>query len=451
MNDRATRSDVESLMESVARRHAGDARFAAAVQEVAESVAPILAERRDLRDVLVFERLTEPDRVIRFRVCWQDDQGRAHMNRAWRVQFSNALGPYKGGLRFHPTVDADVLKALAFEQCFKNALTGLPMGGGKGGSDFNPKGRSDAEVMRFCQAFMLELAHHIGADVDVPAGDIGVGAREIGYMLGMHRRVAGRIEGTLTGKRATHGGIPVRSEATGYGVVIFAQAMLKRASRSIEGMRVAISGSGAVALYAAEYVARLGGRVVTLSDSDGFAHDPEGIEGEKLEWVKSLKFGRRGRLSEYAEKFGVEHHAEARPWGVEADLALPCATQNEVSLDDARRLVEAGVVGVAEGSNLATDADAVDYLAEQGVLYAPGKAANAGGVAVSGLEMSQNRTGLPWSAEQTEKRLESIMHEIHEQCLEHGRREDDGVDYVRGSNVAGFMRLADALLGQGLV
>jgi len=440
---------VESFMETVRERHPGETEFLQAVHEVVESVMPIVMERDEYREARILERLVEPDRIVSFRVAWQDDDQNVHVNRGYRVQFSNALGPYKGGLRFHPTVNQSVLKFLGFEQIFKNSLTGLPMGGGKGGSDFNPRGRSDAEVMRFCQSFMTELQRHIGPDTDVPAGDIGVGGREVGYLFGQYKRLRNEFTGVLTGKGLTFGGSNLRTEATGFGVVYFAQKMLEHRKESLDGKTCLVSGSGNVALYAISKLIELGATVVTASDSDGFIHDPNGIDDEKLDWLRELKEERRGRIREYAEHFGVDFH-EGRPWGVNADLAFPCATQNELEADGASLLIANSVIAVVEGANMPTTPEAIEVLQSSNVLFAPGKAANAGGVATSGLEMSQNSLRLAWSREEVDERLRTIMTNIHSACVEHGEG-DDQVDYVRGANIGGFIKVADAMLAQGLV
>jgi glutamate dehydrogenase (NADP+) len=442
--------EVDRFMEGCARRNREEPEFQQAVHEVVTSLMPFLLEHPEYRDEQVLERMTEPDRIITWRVTWEKDDGTIRVNRAWRVQFSNAIGPYKGGLRFSPTVDVGVLKFLGFEQCFKNALTGLPMGGAKGGSNFNPKGRSDREVMRFCQSMMTELHRHIGEDTDVPAGDIGVGARELGYLFGQYKRMENRFAGVLTGKGIAFGGSQIRMEATGYGVVYFAGDMLDRLGDGIDGKRCVISGSGNVALYAAEKARQLGGTVVTLSDSDGTIHDPDGIDEEKLAWVVDLKMNRRGRLKEYAEHFGAEYLEGQKPWGVPGELAFPCATQNELDETDAKSLVEGDCRLVAEGANMPCTPEAVEGLRQGGVLYAPGKAANAGGVAVSGLEQSQNALRISWSREEVDSRLQQIMSEIHSRCVEHGEDGSEQVDYVRGANLAGFLKLGSALLAHGV-
>jgi glutamate dehydrogenase (NADP+) len=445
--------DFEGFIEGVARRNAGQPEFVQAVTEVAQDIFDFIADKEEYHQYQILRRIAEPDRVVSFRVVWEDDNNHIRVQRGWRVQNNNAIGPYKGGIRFHPSVNESVLKFLAFEQTFKNALTGLPMGGGKGGSNFNPKGKSIHEIMRFCQSFMTELYRHIGADVDVPAGDIGVGAREIGFMFGQYKRITGVFEGVLTGKGLEYGGSLIRTEATGYGAVYFLENMLKTCGEAIEGKRVVISGSGNVATHAAEKVVQLGGKVLTLSDSEGFIHDPEGITQEKIDWVKAHKTRRRGRISDYAEEFtGAAFHAGKRPWDVPCDVALPCATQNELLGDDARALVRNGCTAVAEGANMPTDLEGVHVFKEARILYAPGKAANAGGVAVSGLEMSQNSARISWKEAELQQLLRDIMDGIHTRCLEHGcRGGDDYVDYVRGANIAGFKKVADAMLAFGVV
>ncbi len=447
----AVQKKLDHFMQGLIKRNPHEAVFHQAVQEVAESVMPYLLEHPKYLEANILERMTEPDRVIIFRVCWEDDEGRIRTNRAWRVQFNNAIGPYKGGLRFRPGVTLSVLKFLGFEQVFKNSLTGLPMGGGKGGANFNPKGKSDREVMRFCQSLMIELHRHIGEDTDVPAGDIGVGGREISYLFGQYKRLANRFVGTLTGKGLQFGGSLVRTEATGYGCIYFCENMLERIGDSLRGKSVAISGSGNVAIYAAEKAHQFGAKVVTMSDSTGFVHDPDGIDADKLAYIKDLKEVRRGRISEYAQQYsGVEFHADQRPWGVPVDVALPCATQNEISGDDAKELIKNGVLAVCEGANMPTKLAGVHAFLEAGTLYAPGKAANAGGVAVSGLEQSQNALRISWDHAEVDARLKTIMKEIHEKCVTHGK-DGDGVNYVRGANVAGFVKVADAMLAYGIV
>ncbi len=413
---------------------------------------PFLIEHPSYRKAQILERMTEPDRVIIFRVTWEDDKGNVRANRAWRVQFNNAIGPYKGGMRFHPSVTLSVLKFLGFEQVFKNSLTTLPMGGGKGGSNFNPKRKSDREVMRFCHSLMIELHRHIGEDTDVPAGDIGVGAREISYMFGQYKRLENRFTGILTGKGLAFGGSLVRTEATGYGAVYFMQNMLARRGDSVAGKTAVISGSGNVALYAIEKLNELDAKVVTASDSGGFIHDPDGIRDEKLDWLKQLKEVRRGRIKEYAEKFGCAFYEKQRPWGTSCDLAFPCATQNELNLEEAKTLLANGVRAVAEGANMPTELDAVQAFREARILFGPAKAANAGGVAVSGLEQSQNVIRISWTREEVDGRLQEIMKNIHAKCVEFGHNgKDEYIDYVDGANIAGFVKVADAMLAYGIV
>ncbi|MEM9893170.1 MAG: NADP-specific glutamate dehydrogenase [Actinomycetota bacterium] len=446
-----TQRRLDRFMTGLEKRNPGEPEFHQAVREVAESLMPVIVERPDYDKAQILERLTEPDRVVIFRVTWEDDEGNIRANRAWRVQFNNSIGPYKGGLRFHPSVNLSILKFLGFEQILKNSLTTLPMGGAKGGSNFNPKGKSDREVMRFCQSLMTELHRHIGEDVDVPAGDIGVGAREISYLFGQYKRLENRFTGILTGKGLAFGGSLVRTEATGYGAIYFLQHMLAHAGDDIAGKRAVVSGSGNVALYAAEKLDQLGATVLTLSDSGGFIHDPDGIGGEKLAWVKDLKEKRRGRISEYVDRFGGTYHEGERPWQVPCDLAVPCATQNELSGDDARALVANGVRAVAEGANMPTQLDGVHTFLDAKVLFGPGKAANAGGVAVSGLEQSQNALRISWTRDEVDGKLGDIMASIHELCVTHGRDDDGYVDYVRGANIGGFVKVADAMLAYGAV
>ena len=445
--------DLSGFLEGLKRRNPGQPEFVQAVQEVAEDIFDFIADKEAYHRWQILRRIAEPDRVVSFRVVWQDDKNNIRVQRGWRVQNNNAIGPYKGGIRFHPTVTESVLKFLAFEQTFKNALTGLPMGGGKGGANFNPKGKSDSEVMRFCQSFMTELYRHIGADVDVPAGDIGVGAREIGYMFGQYKRITNEFTGVLTGKGLEYGGSLIRTEATGYGAVYFLENMLSRLGNSVEGKTAVISGSGNVATHAAEKMVQLGGKVLTLSDSEGFIHDPDGITQEKIDWVKAHKTKRRGRISDYAKEFtGSTFHAGQRPWGVPCDLALPCATENELTGQEAELLVKNGCIAVSEGANMPTDLDGVHVFKEAGILYAPGKAANAGGVAVSGLEMSQNSARISWKEAELQQLLKDIMQGIHERCVEYGGRAGtDHIDYVRGANIAGFKKVADAMLAYGVV
>ena len=444
-------SRLQVFMAGLMRRNPGETEFHQAVHEVAESVMPVVASRPEYEQARILERLTEPDRIVTFRVTWHDDAGNVRVNRAWRVQFSNAIGPYKGGMRFHPTVTQSVLKFLGFEQIFKNSLTGLPMGGAKGGANFNPHGKSDAEVMRFCQALMRELHRHVGEDTDVPAGDIGVGTREIGYLFGQYLRLGNRFTGAFTGKGLAFGGSQVRTEATGYGTVYFLSEMLAGRGDDLAGKTALVSGSGNVALYGIEKLAEFGAKVVTASDSSGFVYDPHGIDAERLAWLKALKEVRRGRIREYADHFGCEFHAGKRPWGVAAQIALPCATQNEIDGGDARTLVENGVMAVAEGANMPSTTEAVQTFLKSGILFAPSKAANAGGVAVSGLEQSQNALRIAWPRQEVDQRLKQIMRDIHDKCHAEGAGEHGAVNYVRGANVAGFRKVADAMLAYGVV
>lgn len=444
--------DLPTFIEGVKKRNPGQPEFVQAVQEVAEDIFDFIQDKEAYHSEQILRRIAEPDRVISFRVTWEDDQGNIRVQRGYRVQNNNAIGPYKGGIRFHPSVTESVLKFLAFEQTFKNSLTGLPMGGGKGGANFNPKGRSDREVMRFCQSFMTELYRHVGADVDVPAGDIGVGAREIGYMFGQYKRITNQFTGVLTGKGLEFGGSLIRPEATGYGAVYFLRNMLKTRNKDVEGLKVVISGSGNVATHAAEKIVQLGGTVLTLSDSGGFIHDPDGITQEKIDWVKVHKTRRRGRISDYVAEFkNATFHEGQTPWGVECDAALPCATQNELTGEDAKTLVANGCFAVSEGANMPTDLAGVHVFKDARILYAPGKAANAGGVAVSGLEMSQNSERRAWKEEELQQLLLDIMAGIHDRCLEYGRTSDGYCDYVKGANIAGFKKVADAMLAYGVV
>ena len=440
---------LEHFMEGLIKRNPGETEFQQAVYEVAESVIPFILENPKYRQAGIIQRMTEPDRTIIFRVVWEDDKGNIRVNKGYRVQFNNSIGPYKGGLRFHPSVNLSILKFLGFEQTFKNSLTTLPMGAGKGGADFNPKGKSDREVMRFCQAYMTELFHHIGPNTDVPAGDIGVGAREISYMFGQYKRLAHEFTGVLTGKALEFGGSLIRTEATGYGNAFFMEEMLKHHGDSIKGKICTVSGSGNVATYCTQKINQLGGKVVTLSDSSGFIYDPDGIDEEKLAYIINLKTVKRGRISEYAEKYNCEFHAGKRPWDVPCDLAFPCATQNELDQDDAKSLVANGCKAVSEGANMPTTVEAIKVLLDAKVLYGPGKAANAGGVAVSGLEMTQNSIRLAWSEEELEERLRNIMIGIHAQCAKYGD-EDGYMNYVKGANIAGFIKVADAMLAYGV-
>ncbi|MCC5873554.1 MAG: NADP-specific glutamate dehydrogenase [Gammaproteobacteria bacterium] len=444
--------DLERFMEGVKRRNPGEPEFHQAVHEVAMDIIPYIADKPIYKELMILERMTEPDRIISFRVTWEDDQGNIRVNRGYRVQQNNSIGPYKGGIRFHPSVTQSVLKFLAFEQVFKNSLTGLPMGGGKGGADFNPKGKSDREVMRFCQAFMTELHRHIGPDTDVPAGDIGVGAREVGYMFGQYKRLVNRFEGVLTGKGLEFGGSRIRTEATGYGTVYMMEDMLTHHKESIDGKICVVSGSGNVATYCAKKLMELGGKVVTLSDSSGFIYDKDGLTLDKLEWVMDLKEKRRGRIEEYAREFGADFHADERPWGVPCDLAFPCATQNEIEASDAEKLVANNVRGIAEGANMPTTPEAIKLIQKKrDLLHAPSKAANAGGVSVSGLEMSQNSLRLQWSAGEVDVRLREIIKGIHDQCVEFGRHADGHIDYFKGANVAGFNKVAKAMIAYGVM
>jgi len=442
---------VAAFMAKVEARNPHEPEFLQAVLEVAETVIPFIEENPKYSVAKVLERIAEPERVIMFRVPWMNDRGEVEVNRGFRIQMNSAIGPYKGGLRFHPTVNLSVLKFLAFEQVFKNSLTTLPMGGGKGGSDFDPKGKSDNEVMRFCQSFMTELAKHVGADTDVPAGDIGVGGREIGYLFGQYKRLRNEFTGVLTGKGINWGGSLIRPEATGYGCVYFAEEMLKNQGQSFQGKTVVISGSGNVAQYAAEKATQLGGKVVTLSDSNGYIYDSSGINAEKLAWIMELKNVKRGRISEYVNRFGGEFHEGKTPWGVACDIALPCATQNELNGNDATELTNNGCLAVAEGANMPCTPEAVEVFHQKRILFAPGKASNAGGVATSGLEMSQNSLRLSWSREEVDQRLHNIMINIHEAALKYGKESDGFINYVKGANIAGFVKVADAMLDQGIV
>ncbi len=446
--DSSTEAKLNTFMNDVKRRCPGEPEFQQAVQEVAESVLPFIGQNPKYEEARILERLTEPDRAISFRVCWEDDSGKIQINRGYRVQFSSAIGPYKGGIRFHPSVNLSILKFLGFEQIFKNSLTTLPMGGGKGGSDFDPKGKSDREIMRFCQSFMTELTRHIGANTDVPAGDIGVGGREIGFMFGQYKRLANEFTGVFTGKGVPYGGSLIRPEATGYGCVYFVEEMLATKSEGLKGKTCVVSGSGNVAQYTCEKATQLGAKVVTLSDSDGYIHDPSGIDQEKLNWLMDLKNNRRGRISEYAKKFGAEYYADKTPWGVKCDIAFPSATQNEIRKADAEMLVQNGCKAVGEGANMPTDLEGVAVFLNAGILYGPAKAANAGGVSVSGLEMSQNSLRLSWTRAEVDTRLREIMKGIHQQCVTWGSAKN-GVNYVNGANIAGFKKVADAMLAFG--
>lgn len=443
---------IKAFMDEVVTRNGHEPEFIQAVQEVAETVIPYIVKHDIYHGKNILLRMVEPERLISFRVAWVDDQGEIHVNRGYRIQMNSAIGPYKGGLRFHPTVNASVLKFLAFEQVFKNSLTTLPMGGGKGGSDFDPKGKSDDEVMRFCHAFMTELCRHIGPNTDVPAGDIGVGSREIGFLFGMYKKIRNEFTGVLTGKGRSWGGSLIRPEATGYGTVYFADSMLKTNNDSFEGKNVVISGSGNVAQFAAEKVLQLGGKVLTLSDSGGYIYDKDGVDAEKLQFVMDLKNNKRGRISEYADKYAsAEYHKGKTPWEVACDVALPCATQNELNGDDAATLIKNGCIAVAEGANMPSTPEAIHAFHEAKILFAPGKASNAGGVATSGLEMSQNSLRISWTREEVDDRLKAIMSDIHDSCIEFGKEEDGYCNYVKGANIAGFVKVADAMLAQGVI
>ena len=448
--DTKKKIDPETFMNGFKRRNPGETEFHQAVEEVMTYLIPYVNEHPKYRENIILERLTEPDRIIIFRVCWMDDQGFVRANRAYRVQFNNSIGPYKGGLRFHPSVNLSILKFLGFEQVLKNSLTTLPMGAGKGGSDFNPKGKSDYEVMRFCQAFMTELSKHIGEDIDVPAGDIGVGAREISYMFGQYKRLKNEFTGILTGKGLEFGGSEIRMEATGFACIYFMQEMLKRQGDGLDGKLCAVSGSGNVATYAALKLIQLGAKVVTMSDSSGFVHDPDGLDEEKLNFIIDLKTVRRGRISEYAEKYKTKFYEKQRPWNVPCDLAFPCATQNELEIKDAENLIGNGCKGLAEGANMPVTIEAIKKFQNAKVIFSPGKASNAGGVAVSGLEMTQNSIRMSWSSEELDKRLQDIMINIHQQCAEYGAGKDY-VDYVKGANIAGFVKVANAMLAYGVI
>ncbi len=442
---------VEKFMAEVKAKNPGENEFHQAVMEVAESIIPFIEENPKYKHGKILERMVEPERVILFRVPWVDDKGEVQINKGYRIEMNSAIGPYKGGLRFHPTVNLGILKFLAYEQVFKNSLTTLPMGGGKGGSNFDPKGKSDNEVMRFCQSFMTELSRHIGPNTDVPAGDIGVGGREIGYLFGQYKRLRNEFTGVLTGKGLEWGGSLIRPEATGYGAVYFAEEMLKTRKDSMKGKIVAISGSGNVAQYATEKATMLGAKVVTLSDSSGFIYDPNGIDNERLEFVMNLKNIKRGRIKEYADKFGVEYYEGKRPWEVKCDIAMPCATQNEVNKDEAETLIKNGCFVVSEGANMPSDPDAIEVYLDNKILYGLGKAANAGGVAVSGLEMSQNSLRLSWTREEVDQRLQTIMKDIHKTCLKYGTEDNGFINYPKGANIGGFVKVADSMLAQGIV
>lgn len=442
---------IQQVLEDLKKRNPNEPAFFQSVTEVLESLEPVLERNKKYKDTKILERIVEPERQIIFRVPWQNDQGEIHINRGFRIEFNSAIGPYKGGLRFHPSVNLDILKFLGFEQIFKNALTTLPMGGGKGGSDFDPKGKSDNEVMRFCQSFMTELFRHIGPNTDVPAGDIGVGAREIGFLFGQYKRLKNEFTSVLTGKDICYGGSLIRPEATGYGAVYFAQEMLKTRDDSLEGKVCTVSGSGNVAQYATQKLIQLGAKVVSLSDSNGTIYDKDGINEEKLAWVLELKNVRRGRIREYAEKFDADYYEGKRPWGIKCDCAFPCATQNEIDDEDAKALLDNGCFLVCEGANMPTSPGGIDQFLAKKILYAPGKAANAGGVAVSGLEMTQNAIRLSWPSEEVDQRLHQIMASIHKNCFETAQEYGCTGNLVIGANIAGFIKVADAMLCQGLV
>ena len=449
-NSEKTDEYLKRYMEGVLKRNPGEPEFVQAVYEVASSIFPYIADKPIYHELQILERMAEPERVISFRIPWTDDAGNIRTNRGWRVQFNSAIGPYKGGIRFHPSVNQSILKFLGFEQTFKNSLTGLPMGGGKGGANFNPKGKSDNEVMRFCQSFMTELYRHIGADTDVPAGDIGVGGREIGFMFGQYKRITNEFVGVLTGKGLEYGGSKMRTEATGYGAVFFLRNMLMQHKDTIEGKRILISGSGNVATYAAEKCLHLGASPITMSDSSGFIHCREGFTQEQVDWIKALKGARRGRISEVADEFDNISFHEGRPWGVKADCAVPSATQNEINGEEAATMIKNGVMAVAEAANMPCEQDAVDAFMNAGLLFGPAKAVNAGGVGVSGLEMSQNSARIAWDEDHLRKLLEDMMRDIHDSCVQYGETEGT-VNYLKGSNIAGFVKVADAMLSYGHV
>lgn len=445
-------TEIDHFMHGLIKRNPGEEEFHQAVREVVETLMPFVLEHPKYRQANILERMTEPDRIVIFRVCWEDDQGRIRVNRAWRVQFNNSIGPYKGGLRFHASVTQSVLKFLGFEQTFKNSLTGLPMGGAKGGANFNPKGKSDSEVMRFCQSLMIELHRHIGENTDVPAGDIGVGGREIGFLFGQYKRLCNEVTGVLTGKGLAFGGSQARTEATGYGVVYFSRHMLAHQGEGLEGKTAVVSGSGNVALHCIEKLLEFDAKVVTASDSRGFLHDPNGIDAEKLTWLKELKLIRRCGLDQYVQKYpAASYHEGQRPWQVPCDLAFPCATQNELNGKDAQCLISNGVKAIAEGANMPTTIDGIQAFLSNKVLFAPGKASNAGGVAVSGLEQTQNSIGMSWTHAEVDQQLQGIMKKIHEQCVTHGGQADGTINYVKGANLGGFLKVADAMLAYGPV
>ena len=446
------KTQIDSFMEELIIKNGNEPEFIQAVEEVAETVIPFIEKNIKYKTAKILKRIVEPERVIQFRVPWIDDAGEPQVNRGYRVEFNSAIGPYKGGLRFHPSVNLSILKFLGFEQIFKNSLTTLPMGGGKGGSDFNPKGKSDNEVMKFCQSFMTELSRHIGPNTDVPAGDIGVGGREIGYMFGQYKRLRNEFTGVLTGKGINWGGSLIRPQATGYGVVYFAEKMLKNKGDDFKNKKVAISGSGNVAQYACEKCIQLGAKVVTMSDSKGFIHDSDGIDKDKLAWIMNLKNKQRGRISQYIEKYpNSTFHEGEKPWSVAVDVALPCATQNELNEEQANLLVKNGCIAVVEGANMPSTPEAITLFTNKKILFAPGKASNAGGVATSGLEMSQNSLRYNWTREEVDTKLHNIMLDIHDQCVAYGKEEDGYIDYVKGANIAGFVKVADAMIDQGMV
>ncbi len=446
----SSNTELNRFMSRVIARNPNEPEFLQAVQEVAETLIPFIQDHKIYQETAILDRMTEPERVLIFRVPWQDDKGNFRINRGFRIQMNSAIGPYKGGLRFHPSVNLSILKFLAFEQVFKNSLTSLPMGGGKGGSDFDPKGKSDHEVMRFCQSFMTELFRHIGSDTDVPAGDIGVGGREIGFLFGQYKRLTNEFTGVLTGKGLSYGGSLIRPEATGYGCVYFLQEMLATRGEGLTGKTICVSGSGNVAQYAIEKCIELGGKVITASDSDGFIYDKDGFNAEKLAFLMELKNEKRGRIKEYADKYNCEYHAGKKPWIIPCSIALPCATQNELDLPSAEELIKNGLIAVAEGANMPTTLEATELFIQKGVLFAPGKASNAGGVATSGLEMSQNSLRLSWTRKEVDERLLTIMQNIHQSCVEFGQNGTQ-INYVKGANIAGFVKVANAMLAQGCV
>jgi glutamate dehydrogenase (NADP+) len=443
----------DEVLSEIEERNPHQNEFIQAVEEVYSDIIPFINENEEAKyeESAILERMAEPDRVIRFRVTWKADDGSVHVNRVWRVQFNNSTGPYKGGMRFHPTVNESILKFLGFEQCFKNALTNLPMGGAKGGSDFDPKGKSDDEIFRFCSNLMLEMHRYIGVDTDVPAGDIGVGTREISYLFGQYKKMTNKFTGTLTGKGINFGGSLIRTEATGYGLIYFTDCMLQEVEDNLDGKEVLISGSGNVAIYACEKAIEQGAKVVSMSDSDGTIYDKEGIDEDKLAFIKDLKEVRRGRISEYAEEYDCTYMEGKTPWSLEADIALPCATENEINQDDAQKLIENGIMLIAEGANMPCTAKATELFRESDILYAPGKASNAGGVAVSGLEIAQNNIRMNWSADEVNERLKDIMKDIHERCAKYGKNDEGAINYAKGANIAGFKKVADSMLAFGPV